>query len=347
MILRDLMYALRMMSRERGFTAVVTLSIALGIAATTTVFSVMNGLLLGALPIRDPGGLYTFTGRRETTSYPDYRDFRDQCSGVFQGLAAHFPMAPGSLAGSGDAERIWGQAVSGNYFSVVGPPLALGRGITPQEDEVLGRNPVLVLGHSLWTRRFGADPAILGRQVILNGRAYTVIGVMAAGFRGTERGLISEFWAPLAMASDFMPELATGRESRSMSWIVMTGRLRPGVGRSQAVAAVNVVSRRLNEMYRKERVNQPVSLAAAGGIPGAGPFVKNLMAILMVTVSLVLLIACANAANLLLARAVERQHEMGVRLAVGAGRARLIRQLLVESVALASIGAVGGFALAF
>jgi len=347
MILRDLAYALRMMARDRALTAVVALSIALGIAANTTVFSAVNATLFGALPVRDPGGLHVVSDTRKSTSYPDYRDFRDQTSDVFEGLSAHFPLAPASLAGSGTPERVWGQLVSGNYFSLVGVPLALGRGIAPHEDQALGASPVVVLSHPLWRRRFGGDPAILGKPVVLNGRPYTVIGVTAAGFRGTDRGILSEFWGSLAMGADFMPELIKGRESRTMHWLEMTGRLKPGISRAQAVARLNVVNRQLHQAHRKDERYQPASLVAAGGIPGFGSFVSGFMALLMATVGLVLLVACANAANLLLARAVERRHEMGVRLAIGAGRGRLIRQLLVESVALAMLGALGGFGLAF
>jgi predicted permease len=347
MILRDISYAFRMMAKDPGFTAVVALSIALGIAANTTVFSLANATLFSSLPVPDPGGLYAIGGVHATTSYPDYRDFRDRCRDVFSGLSAHFPLAPANMSGTRTPERVWGQLVSGNYFSLVGPPLLMGRGIAPREDAAVGSEPVVVLSHGLWRRRFGGDPNILGKPLVLSGRPYTIIGVTASGFRGTDGGVIAEFFAPLSMRNDFMPELTKDAESRNTHWLVMTGRLKPGVNRKQAAAAINLVSKQLDEVHRKDRRNEPVPLVAAGGIPGASGFINGFMALLMATVVLVLLVACANAANLLLARAVERQHEMGVRMAIGAGRGRLIRQLLVESVALSMVGAVGGFALAF
>ncbi len=343
---QDLAYALRGLLKTPAFTAVVAISIALGIAANTTVFSMVNAALLGALPVRDAGGLYAVSGGT-TLPYPDYRDFRDQCASVFSGLAGHFPLAPASIAGAGTPERIWGQLVSGNYFSVVGPPLSLGRGIHPEEDRTPGQNPVVVLSDSLWRRRFGADRNALGRTILLNGRAYTVVGVMAAGFRGTDRGIVSEFWAPLSMRADFIPDMVKDAESRNAHWITITGRLKSGVSRAQAAAALNAAGDRIHDAYRKSERREPLTLVTAGGIPGEGKMVAGFMTLLMVVVSLVLLIACANVANLLLARAVQRRREIGIRLALGAGRARLIRLLLVESVAVSLVGAAGGFVLAF
>jgi predicted permease len=345
--MHDVVFALRAVRKAPGFTAVVCVSIALGIAANTTVFSMVNATLLGALPVRDAAGLFTISSGR-TFPYPDYRDFRDQCAALFDGLAGHFPLAPASLAtGAGTPERIWGALVTGNYFAVVGPPLAAGRGIGPEHDQVEGRDPVVVLGDSLWRRRFGADPAAVGQTAVLNGRRYTIIGIMAPGFHGSDRGVISEFWAPLAMRRDFIPDLIKDAEKRTTYWIGILGRLKPGVTRAQAAAALNVVHTRINQTYRKNDRIEAVTLDKAGRIPGEQRGVAGLMAILMVVVSLVLLIACANVANLMLARAVDRQREIGIRLAVGAGRRRLILQLLTESVMLAAMGAVGGFALAY
>jgi len=345
--MQDVVFALRAVRKAPGFSAVVGISIALGIAANTTVFSMVNATLLGSLPVRDPGGLYSISSGR-TFPYPDYRDYRDQCATLFDGLAGHFPLAPASLAtGAGTPERVWGALVTGNYFAVVGPPLAAGRGIGPEHDQVEGRDPVVVLGDSLWRRRFGADPAAVGQTAVLNGRRYTIIGITASGFRGSDRGIVSEFWAPLAMRRDFVPDLVKDAEKRNTYWIGISGRLKPGVTRSQTVAALNVVHRRINQTYRKDDRSEALTLDKAGRIPGERQGVAGLMAILMVVVGLVLLIACANVANLMLSRAVDRQREIGIRLAVGAGRARLVSQLLTESVILAALGAAGGFALAY
>lgn len=157
-MLRDLLYALRTFRQSPGFTAVVVVSIALAIAANATVFSIMNGLLLGSLPVAEPDRLLSFNGGR-SMSRPDYLDYRDQTKDIFSGISAHFPLVPASIGGQGEPERVWGQLVSGNYFSVTGVRPSLGRGIAPQEAEVEGRDPVVVLSHGLWQRRFGADPA--------------------------------------------------------------------------------------------------------------------------------------------------------------------------------------------
>ena len=349
----DLVYAFRGMRKAPGFTAVAAVSMALGIAASTTIFSMVNATMLGALPVRDPRGLYTISGG-ETFSLPEYRDFRDQCAGVFDSLAGDFPLAPANLAGGRVPERVWGALVTGNYFQVVGPPMALGRGLTPADDSVPGRDAVVVLSDSLWRRRFGADPAAIGSSVLLNGRRYAVVGVTAPAFHGTNRGIPSDFWAPLAQRGDFVADIAKDSESRNAHWIVISGRLKPGVSRQSAIAAVNVVARRSQKLAKPNDASfttgsafKSVTLEAAGGIPGGRRFLPGFMAMLMAVAALVVLVACANVANLLLARAVERRREIGIRLAVGAGRGRLIRQLLSESLALAVLGAAGGFAMAY
>jgi len=343
----DLRYSWRTLLKSPGFTAAVVVSIALGIAANTTVFSIVNAVVLGSLPVRQPERLLNFSEGR-SYSYPDYVDYRDQTKDVFEGVCAHLVLVPASLGGVGQPERIWGQLTSGNYFDVVGLKPAMGRGFVPEEDKVPDRNPVVVLNYGLWKRRFGGDSAIVGKHVILNNLAYTVVGVAPAGFHGTARAVLPEFWAPLSMAGQLMPEIGKDKEHRGSQWLILDARLKPGVSRERALAAVNVVKKRLDAAYRKDDKNpKPVTLGVAGGFPGgAGGFVLGLMATLMIVVGLVLLIACANVANLLLARASARQKEIGIRLAMGASRSRLIRQLLTESILLSAMGATAGFLLA-
>lgn len=349
-LIQDARYAFRTLSKTPGFTAVIMISIALGIAANATVFSLANGLLWGILPVKDPGRLVVFS-EGNSFSYPDYADYRDQTSQAFEGVAAHFPFIPASLGGTGEPERIWGQAVSGNYFRLLGVNATLGRGILPEEDQVVGRDAVVVLGHALWRRRFGSDPGVLGRAVVLNGQRYTVVGVAPAGFYGTDRGIQSDFFVPLAMAEQIMPDLTKGdaRAHRDNQWLLLNARLEPGVSRAQAVAAVNVVKKRIDDTYRKDEKQhrQAITLSSAGGlIGGSDTPALSLMAVLMVVVGLVLMVACANVANLLLARATGRQKEIAIRLAIGATRRQLIRQLLTESLLLALGGAAAGFLLA-
>ena len=348
-LLRDAGYALRSFRRSPGFTAAAVVSIALGIAANTTVFSIVNGLLLGNLPVADAGRLVGFSGGR-TFSYPDYVDYRDQAHDVFEGVCAHFPAVPASFGGGGEPERIWGQLVTGNYFGVIQPRFAFGRGITG-EDEARAR-PVAVLSHALWRRRFAGDASIAGRTVLLNGLRFTVIGVTAPDFTGTDRGIRPEFWAPLAMRPQLLPDMAADvTENRGNSWLSIDARLKNGVSREQAQAAVTVIKKRIDDAWFKDNPRwrrRPVTLGDSGGLAdGGSAAVGGLMAVLMGVVGLVLLIACANVANLLLARAAAREKEMAIRLSLGVGRGRLVRQLLTESLLLASFGAAIGLALAW
>jgi predicted permease len=349
-LLEDARYALRTLSKTPGFTAAIVVSVALGIAANATVFSVANGLLWGVLPVKDPGRMVMFS-EGNSFSYPDYLDYRDQTSRVFEGVAAHFPFIPASIGGSGQPERVWGQTVSGNYFRLLGVNPVLGRSILPEDDQAEGSAAVVVLSHALWQRRFGSDPNVPGRAVVLNGQRYTVVGVAPTGFYGTDRGIQPDFWAPLSMAEQLMPDLNRDsmRSKRDMHWLLLNARLKPGVSRAQAVAMVNVLKKRLDDTWRKdEKQHAPaVTLDPAGGMIGGGATpALGMMTVLMVVVGLVLLVACANVANLLLARATGRQREIAIRLAIGATRRQVIRQLLVESVLLAVTGAAAGFVLA-
>jgi putative ABC transport system permease protein len=346
---QDLRYAARGFARNRGYTAVVVISIALGIAANTTVFSIVNGLLFGELPVRQPDRLLVFDGAN-SFSMPDYRDYARETKDVFEGVSAAMPIVPANVGGRGEPERVWGALASGNYFQVSGVRPILGRGFVPDEDRVLGRNPVVVLSYGLWRRRFGGDRGIVGREIAINGLNYTVVGVAPRGFSGTMRLVTPEFWIPTAMAPLAMADMlkASDFEKRDSHWLILNGRLKPGVSREQALAAVNVINQRLQQAYNKNLKGkpQPITLETAGGLPGrANGYVAGLMAVLMVVVGLVLLIACANVANLLLARATARQKEIGIRMAIGAGRGRLVRQLLTESLLLSLVAAAFAYAL--
>ncbi len=349
--IQDIRYAFRIFARNPGMAAVIVVSIALGIAANTTVFSIVSATVLGALPVREPERLVSL-GQGESLPWPDYLDYRDQTD-TFESISARFPLLPVSLGGS-EPVRLWGQLVSANYFDVLGLAPAQGRGFLPQEGvEAGGRPMVTVLSDGLWRRRFGRDPAILGRPIILNNRPYTVVGIMPAGFHGEDRGLVTEFWVPLAVTPVIMPDLMKNpildTSRRDMSWVSLTARLKPGVSREQAQAAVNLVKDRIDAEFRKDDLGKrPLNLSPAGRLwGGVHDYVVGLMAVLMIVVGLVLLIACANVANVLLARASDRRREIGIRLATGATRERLLRQLLTESALLAAGGGVVGVAVAY
>ena len=349
---QDLVFALRTFRKNPGFAAVVVASIALGIAANTTVFSIVNGLLFGSLPVKEPSRLVVFNGGN-TTSWRNYVDFRDGAKDVFQGVSAHFPIAPASVGGRGEPERVWGQLVTANYFDVVRPSVPLGRGFLPYEDEAPRRNAVMVLGHALWTRRFGGDPSIVGREVMLNGFPYKVVGIAAPGYHGSDRGLAVEFWVPLSMMEQLVPDLGVERRgfksSRTANWLVVNARLRPGVTVERATAAVAVIQGRIDDELKREKdKRRAVMLSESGGlIDGLDRKLLPLLAVMMIVVALVLTIACANVANIMLAKASARRKEIGIRLAVGAPRARLMRQLLTESILLSGAGAAVGFLLAW
>jgi len=346
---QDIVFALRTFGRNRVFAAAVAVSIGLGIAANTTVFTVVNAVLLGDLPVREPDRLVSL-GAGRSFSWPDYLDYRDQGKGALEGLTAYFVIMPASVGGTGEPERVWGQTVAGNYFSLLGVPMQLGRGIRPDEDVPAGGKPVVVLSNGLWRRRFASDPNIAGKNILLNNTPYTVVGVTAPEFRGADRGFLPEFWAPLGMSTQLMPDLLTDQflEKRDDQWVILIGRLKPGVSRAQATTVLNVIQRRIDGTYHHGEKRAPLTLAGAGGLPGGmDQGMSGILAVFSVVVGLVLLIACVNVASLLLARATTRQREIGIRLSVGASRGRLVRQLLTESVLLALIGAALGFAMAW
>ena len=346
-LFQDLKYALRTARRSPGFLAVVVLSVGIGVAANTTIFSIANAVLFGALPVHEPDRLVNLANDQtgSSFSYPTWQDLR-KCEG-FEDVAAHFPLAPVSFNAGSAPERIWGSLVSGNYFSVMGVPMSHGRGILPEEDD--RREAVIVLSDALWKRRFGADPNVVGRNVTMSNRTWRVVGVAAPGFHGSDRMLIAELWAPLSLHEVLLPEIS--REPitlRSSLWLLLDARLKSGVSRTQAGAAANVVNARLDEMYRKNERKSKMLLEPAGKLPGdLSTGVMSFFGGLMIVVGLVLVIACANVANLLLARASARQKEIAMRLAVGANRGRLIRQLLTESILLSTLGAAAGFALSY
>ncbi|PYS70660.1 MAG: permease, partial [Acidobacteria bacterium] len=352
-LLKDLRYAIRMLGKTPGVTLVAVITLALGIGANTAIFSGVNAFMFRPLPVPEPDRLVRPAeltedrGVADELSYPDFVDYRNQ-STAFTGLAAE-DMVQAAIDTEAQNDVIWGQLVSGNYFDVVQVKPFMGRAFAPEEDGAPGAHPVVVLGHSLWERRLNSDPNIVGKTLRLNNRQYQVIGVAPESFRGTKFGLSMDFWAPMAMVEELRSSSGLLAE-RDSHWMNVIGRLKPGVTLSQASAEMTAIASRLNQTYPDNRANttQGKVLSEIDGRWGeAAVVIKSAGGVAMAIVGLVLLIACANVANLLLARAAVRRKEIGIRLALGASRSRLIRQLLTESLLLSLLGGAFGLLLAY
>ncbi|MET0645647.1 MAG: ABC transporter permease [Pyrinomonadaceae bacterium] len=349
-LLQDLRFSARRLLKSPGFTVVAVVSLALGIGANTAIFSLVNTVLLRPLPVNEPGRLVSVSvlGKDDSMlafSYPAYRDFRERSGDVLAGLFAE-RLAPMSLSRGGDNERVWGYLVTGNYFEVLGVSAARGRTFTPEEDRAPLSSPVAVLSHACWQRRFGGDPAIVGRDVQLNGHPFRVVGVMPEGFSGAEIVYTPEVWVPMTMQEWIEPGNAW-LERRTTQNIFAIGRLKEGVTMGQAEAALNLLAEQLGREYPDTNEGQKIVLVPPGFIvPQLRGAVVGFAAVLMGAVGLVLLIACTNLANLLLARASARGREIALCVALGASRWRLVRQLLVESLLLALAGGAAGLLLA-
>jgi putative ABC transport system permease protein len=364
---QDLRYGLRMLFKNPGFTAVAALTLALGIGANTAIFSLTDQVLLRMLPVerpeelvilRSPGpnpGHTTSDGDSATSfSYPIYKDLRDR-NQVFSGLLARYPLSL-NIAGQGQTERASGELVSGNYFEVLGVPPALGRVFTPEDETAPGANPVAVLSYGYWARRFGKDSGILNKQLIVNGTSLTIVGVSRAGFTGVQIGQLPDVFVPVTMKAQMTPNW-NGLEDRKEHWLAILGRLKPGFTVAKAEAGLEPAYRGILEFelsqlkmsaeHQRQFLDKRILLdPGEHGRQILQRDAREPLLFLMAMVGLVLLIACANLASLLVARGEARQREIGVRLALGAGRWRLMRQLLTESSLLAVAGGAAGVTLA-
>jgi predicted permease len=364
-VAQDLRYAIRTLLKTPAFTIVVVLTLALGIGANTAIFSLTDQVLLRLLPVKDPQQLVlldgpgAFQGRTyndATFSFPMYRDFRDQTT-VFSGVIARFPSAL-TLTTDGQSERVTGELVTGNFFDVLGVKPIVGRLLTAADDVTPGGHPVAVLTYDYWVRRFASDPGVLNRKISLNGLPMTIVGVSSPGFHGIVVGDTPDLMVPVMMKAQMTPTWDDLLNRRSR-WLTVMARLKDGVSREQAEAAMNVIYRQINEQEVKEIKTSSKNFAQRftskhlflrPGAKGRSDLRKEFstpILVLVGMVGLVLLIACANVANLLLARGAARQKEVAIRLALGASRPAIIRQRLIESLLLAGAGAMFGLLLAW
>ncbi len=358
----DLRFVLRSLARSPLFVTVALLSLALGIGANSAIFSLMDQVLLRSLPVKDPKQLVwmdwdgTFQGRMSNDhsfSYPMYQAFRDKNPGVLSGVASRFVTTVDVQKDKGAPNRARAELVSGNYFDVLGVGSAIGRLLEPKDDLIKDGSPYVVLSYGLWMNRFGGDPNILNQTILINGHPMTVVGVAQQGFKGFEVGVNSELFIPMMMKRQVTP-LWDDLDNKRSIWLNIFGRLRPGVSSKQALAAMTVLyhqqlseelkempdaSARFRERYPKNTLRL---MPAASGMSGLREQFSTPLIVLMSMVGTLLLIACGNIANLLVARAVARQREISIRLSLGASHTAIVRLVLLESLLLSLAGGLLG-----
>jgi predicted permease len=346
---QDLRYGARMLLKKPGFTLIAVVTLALGIGANTAVFTLIDGAFLRPFPIAEPErvvalSLKTKSGDLHAFSYPYYKDFRDR-NGALSGVIAH-SFAQFNLSHNGDNQHVHGYVVTGNYFDVLGVKPALGRAFTPEEDSAKLAHPVVVISHGCWQRRFGGDPGIVGQDALINNHKFRIIGVAPKGFQGMTLLYDPEIFMPVMM----QPWASPGNDwvdTRNDSNLLAFGRLKPGVTFEQAQASLGILVEQMGKERPDTDANRVIEIMPPGSpTPEFRKAGIGFAAVGMSAVALVLLVACANLASLLLARATERKKEIAVRLSLGASRWRLLRQLLTESILLSLIGGMIGVLLA-
>ena len=349
---QDVRFAFRVLAKSPGFALVVILTLGLGIGANTTIFTVVDRMLLRPLPVKNPGELVVPASEDPAipylhpVSYPDLKDFREQTKDYFQDMAGYLVEFVG-LSADNRPERLTVSFVTGNYFSMLGVQPAAGRLILPSEGVTPGADPVVVLGNSYWKRRFNGDPNVVGKAVQINGQPYTIVGVVPQDFLGTYTLIEMDSYLPVNMVGVVQDgdRFLTSRQRRNVHALA---RLKAGVSRKQAEDALQVVARRLDQQYPDTNSKTTMHLLPermARPEEDGGSDIAFVSGIFLGLVGLVLLLACVNVANILLVRGTMRQRELAIRAAMGAGRERLVRQLLTEIVLLALLGGVAGLAI--
>jgi predicted permease len=339
---KDIRFALRLLFHRPTFTIVATLTLALGIGANATIFAMVSRFVLHAPPVGNPSTLLSLhtTDRNECCnnfSWPLYTDVRDNARN-FSGVASFYELLPASISGKGDPERLWGQAATTNFFDVLQLGMTMGRGFRADENN----SPVVVLGNRIWKGRFHSDPAIVGKPITLSGHPFTVIGVAPPQFRGVDFILDAQFWVPMGQLDQLLPD-STHFNDRDYHWLAVVARLKPGATRDDASAELQLLAQRFAQAYPATDQNLGFRFEPAGSLPPRDrSTVLIFFSTLAIVVFLVLLIACANVANLFLGQAVGRQHEMAVRISLGATRVQLVRQILMESILLSMAGGILG-----
>jgi predicted permease len=362
---QDLRYAARVLRKAPVFTGVAMLSLALGIGANAAIFGLINGLLFKSLPVRDPESLLFLGkqqyGRVNTYFYYETYDRLRAAQPFFQELAAYCERVRMNVAADGLSEAAMGQLVSGNYYSVLGISPAAGRLFTAADDRIPGGHPVAILSYPYWQRRFGGAPSAIGKKVLIDGTPFTIVGVTPPAFYGLQVGDAPEISVPIMMQPQIMPDKENwlGRSRNTVDWLNPFGRLKPGVSAVQATSGLQSLFYGIQTQlaaeiglekatWRKEWVEAKIVLVPGGaGLSGLRRQYSGALSVLMGILGLVLLIGCANVANLLLARTAARQREIALRLAIGASRGRLVRQLLAESLMLSAAGGALGIAVSY
>jgi len=348
-LLQDIRFGFRQLMKQRGFAVLAIISMALGIGANTSIFSLVDTALLRPLAVKKPSQLVELYGTMHNgadwslQSYLNYKDYRDRNT-TFSGLFV-YRVTVSSLTVNNSSQRVWGYLVSGNYFDVLGVKPMLGRAFLPEEDQTPDSHPVAVISYDCWQHRFGGDPQIVGKSVEFNGRPFTIIGVAPKGFIGTEVAYDPEMFIPVMMAKTIEPG-STWLDKRGSNNLFTVGRLKPGVSFAEARAELETLTAQLAKDY-PDNVGRGIRLGKPGlFIPDIANSVFAFAGLLAAVGALVILLACVNLANLLLARATGRRREIAVRLAVGSSRQRLVRQLVTESLLISLGGGAAGVFLA-